>query len=141
MIRKPKIIKEMAAPQAKTEIKNLLDYMKDTISIQNYVTLKNPFPATVILKNPVSINATFNLMMSFTVSEKDKNFHANSLIESAFIRCWTSVKRTYPEVDIRIRGANVFISTDEYEVLENCIKDFVKLWKPQEFALIKKLSK
>lgn len=141
MIRKPKIIKEMAAPQAKTEIKNLLDYMKDTISIQKYVTLKNPFPATVILKNPVSINVTFNLMMSFTVSEKDKNFHVNSLIESAFIRCWTSVKRTYPEVDIRIREANVFISTDEYEVLENCMKDFIKLWKPQEFALIKKLSK
>ena len=44
MIRKPKIIKEMAAPQAKTEVKNLFDYMKDTISIQKYVTLKNPFP-------------------------------------------------------------------------------------------------
>jgi len=138
MIRKPKIIKEMAAPQAKTEIKNLLDYMKDTISIQHYVTMRNPFPATVILKNPSSINVTFNLMMSFSATEKDKNFHLNSLIDSAFIRCWSSVKKMYPEVDIRIRGANVFISTDDYEVLENCIKDFVKLWKSQEFALIKK---
>jgi hypothetical protein len=100
--------------------------------------MRNPFPATVILKNPSSINVTFNLMMSFSVTEKDKNFHLNSLIDSAFIRCWSSVKKMYPEVDIRIRGANVFISTDDYEVLENCIKDFVKLWKSQEFALNKK---
>lgn len=141
MIRKPRVLKEMAAPQAKVEVKSLLEFMKEELVIQRYVTMKNEFPATVILKNPSSVNVTFNLMMSFSVSEKDKNYHYNSLIESSFVKCWASVKRMYPEVDIRIRGANVFIGTDDYEALENCIKEFVKLWKMEEFTIVKKLAK
>ena len=142
MIRKPKIVmKEMAAPQAKVEVKSLLDELKDKLTIQHYVSFRYPFPATVTLKNPSVLDVTFNLMMSFSLNEKDKNFHLNSLIESSFAKCWTTIKKKFTRIDIRIRGANIFVSTDDYDVLKACLDDFARLWKPEEFSIIKQISK
>lgn len=133
-------LKEMAAPQAKFEVRSLIDKMKDSISLQKYVTFKYPFPASVVLKNPSAANVTFNLMMSFSLSPKDKNYHLSAAVDSAFEKCWNQVKRMNGFVDVRVRGANVFISTDSYDDLEKCVDEFLRLWKNEEYLLIKKLA-
>ena len=142
MIRQPKVLKEMGARDAKTSAMNLINYMKDTLAIGRYVKFVNDYPATVTLKNPTYIDVTFNLFMSFEVDPSDKHYSQklNITIERSFIKCWDKVKKSiaaYPPIDIKVRGTSVFISTDNYEVLEKAIKDFCELWKVEEKFIIK----
>lgn len=142
MICQPKTFREMGARDAKISAKSLINYMKDTLAIGRYVKFVNDYPATVTLKNPTYIDVTFNLFMSFEVDPSDKNYSQklNITIESSFIKCWDKVKKStkaYPPINIKVRGTSVFISTDNYEVLEKTIKDFCELWKVEENLIIK----
>lgn len=142
MIRQPKVFKEMGARDAKLAAKAIIDYMKDTLAIGRYLKFVNTYPATVTLKNPSYMDVTFNLFMSFEVASSDKHYSQklNITIEKTFIKCWDKVKKSvaaYPPIDIKVRGTSVFISTDNYEVLDKAIKDFCELWKVEEKLIIK----
>ena len=142
MIRKPTVLKEMGARDAKPAAKAIIDYMKDTLLIGRYVTFVNKYPATVTLKNPTYKDVTFNLFMSFTVNPSDKRYTPalNSAIETSFIKCWDRVKKriaAFPPITIRVRGTDAYISTDNYEVLKTAIEDFCTLWQTDEKLIIK----